>query len=158
MEAETYATKPPPFETAYAVAEGKTEGKRKVGNACVQIKGDPERLGPEVPRRFPEVLGGQKLPDSEKGSGRLQLANWIADAKNPLTARVMVNRVWQYHFGKGLVRTASNFGSMGQPPTHPELLDYLASEFVEKKWSLKTMHRLIMLSRTYQQSSADNEA
>jgi hypothetical protein len=124
----------------------------------VQIKGDPERLGPEVPRRFPTVLGGQALPASEKGSGRLYLANWIADPKNPLTARVMVNRVWQYHFGKGLVKTASNFGTLGQPPTHPELLDWLAAEFVAKKWSLKAMHRLIMLSRTYRQSSADDEA
>jgi hypothetical protein len=158
MELETYAGKPPPFETAYAVTEGKTEGKKKVGNACVQIKGDPDRLGPEVPRRFPEVLGGQTLPADASGSGRLHLANWIADPKNPLTARVMVNRIWQYHFGKGLVRTASNFGSMGQPPTHPELLDWLASAFVEKKWSVKAMHRIIMLSRTYQQSSRDDEA
>jgi hypothetical protein len=169
-ERDEFAKRQPPFATAYAVAEGKTEGKRKVGNACVQIKGDPERLGQEVPRRFPEVLGGQKLPDTEKGSGRVHLANWIADPKNPLTARVMVNRVWQYHFGKGLVKTASNFGSLGQPPTHPELLDWLASELVNPDravggnaasgaaWSLKRMHRLIMLSRTYQQSSADNEA
>jgi hypothetical protein len=155
---EDFARSPLPLPTAYAVAEGKSEGKRKVGNACVQIKGDPERLGPEVPRRFPEVLGGQVLPASEKGSGRLQLANWIANPKNPLTARVMINRVWQHHIGKGLVRTTSNFGSMGQPPTHPELLDWLASRFVEEKWSLKAMHRLIMLSRTYQQSSRDDEA
>src|SRR4030095_5113399 len=111
------------------------EGKKKVGNACVQIKGDPERLGPEEPRRFPGVLGGQKLPDREKGSGRPHLATWIADPKNTLTARVLVNRIWLHHFGKGLVKTASNFGSMGQPPTHPELLDWLTSEFVEKKWS-----------------------
>ena len=147
-----------PFETAYAVAEGMTEGERKVGNACVQIKGDPERLGPEVPRRFPEVLGGQTLPADEKGSGRLHLANWLADSKNPLAARVMVNRIWQYHFGKGLVATASNFGLLGQRPTHPELLDWLAAEFVAKEWSMKAMHRLIMMSRTYQQSSRDDEA
>lgn len=157
QELEKFAKQPLPFETAYAVAEGKTEGKKKVGNACVQIKGDPERLGPEVPRRFPEVLGGQKLPADTTGSGRLYLANWIADPKNPLTARVMVNRVWQHHFGKGLVRTASNFGSLGQSPTHPELLDWLASEFVKNGWSLKVMHRLIMQSRTYQQSSRDDE-
>ncbi|MBM3983543.1 MAG: DUF1553 domain-containing protein [Planctomycetes bacterium] len=158
QELERFAKQPLPFENAYAVAEGKTEGKHKVGNAHVQIKGDPERLGPEVPRRFPEVLGGHALPATEKGSGRWHLANWLTDAKNPLTARVIVNRVWQYHFGKGLVPTASNFGEMGQPPTHPELLDYLASRFVEEKWSLKAMHKLIMLSSTYQQSSADNEA
>jgi hypothetical protein len=157
-ELEDFAKKPLPFETAYAVAEGKTEGKKKVGNACVQIKGDPERLGPEVPRRFPLVLGGQTLPTGEKGSGRLHLANWLADAKNPLTARVMVNRVWQYHFGKGLVPTASNFGALGQPPTHPELLDYLAARFVEAEWSVKAMHRVVMLSRAYQLSSRDDEA
>ncbi|VTR93787.1 secreted protein containing duf1549 : Uncharacterized protein OS=Pedosphaera parvula (strain Ellin514) GN=Cflav_PD5224 PE=4 SV=1: PSCyt1: PSCyt2: PSD1 [Gemmata massiliana] len=157
QELENYAKKPLPFETVYAVAEGKTEGKKKVGNACVQIKGDPERLGPEVPRRFPTVLGEQTLPAATKNSGRLELANWVVDAKNPLTARVMVNRVWQYHFGKGIVRTASNFGVLGQPPTHPELLDYLAARFVEEKWSMKSMHRLIMLSRTYQQSSRDDE-
>ncbi len=167
---ESYVKKAPQYETAYAVAEGKTAGKKKVGNACVQIKGDPERLGPEVPRRFPTVLGGQMLPKSEKGSGRLSLANWIADPKNPLTARVMVNRIWQYHFGTGLVKTASNFGSMGIPPTHPTLLDWLASEFVsptvnpkadgthQSAWSIKRMHRLIMLSSTYQQSSRDDEA
>jgi len=176
-ESEMFAKQPLPFETAYAVAEGKTEGKKKVGNACVQIKGDPERLGPEVPRRFPTVLGGQTLSDDETGSGRLHLANWIADAKNPLTARVMVNRVWQHHFGKGIVPTPSNFGTMGQPPTHPELLDWLASELANPgrqsggeehpgtgvpgsptPWSLKRLHRLIMLSRTYQQSSRDDAA
>ncbi len=157
-ESEDFARKPLPFETVYAVAEGKTEGKRKVGNACVQLKGDPERLGPEVPRHFPSVLGGQTLPPDAKGSGRLELANWIADPKNPLTARVMVNRIWQGHFGKGLVRTPSNFGVLGQPPTHPELLDYLASHFVGNKWSVKSMHRLIMLSRTYQQSIREDDA
>jgi hypothetical protein len=157
-ERERVEKQPLSFETAYAVAEGKTEGKRKVGNACVQIKGDPERLGPEVPRRFPSVLGGQTLPPGTKGSGRLHLANWIADPKNPLTARVMVNRIWQYHFGNGLVRTASNFGALGQPPTHPELLDWLAAEFVAKGWSVKTVHRLILSSRTYQQASRGDGA
>src|SRR5439155_15251868 len=107
-EREDLARKPLPFPTAYAVAEGKTEGRKKVGNACVQIKGDPERLGPEVPRRFPTGLGGQTLPADVKGSGRLELANWIASPKNPLTARVMVNRIWHYHFGKGIVLTPGN--------------------------------------------------
>src|SRR5262249_47905423 len=97
-EAEDFGKKPLPYETAYAVAEGKTEGKKKVGNACVQIKGDPDRLGPEVPRRFPIALGGHTLPADVTGSGRLHLANWIADPKNPLTARVMVNRIWHDHF------------------------------------------------------------
>ncbi|HXD87945.1 MAG TPA: PSD1 and planctomycete cytochrome C domain-containing protein [Urbifossiella sp.] len=157
-EREDFEKKPLPFETVYAVAEGKTEGKKKVGNACVQIKGDPERLGPEVPRRFPSVLGGQTLPASDSGSGRLHLANWIADPKNPLAARVMANRIWQYHFGKGLVRTASNFGKLGLPPTHPELLDWLAAEFIARGWSVKAMHRLILSSRTYQQASRGDEA
>ncbi|HJZ56805.1 MAG TPA: DUF1549 and DUF1553 domain-containing protein, partial [Gemmataceae bacterium] len=157
-EAEDFGKKPLPYETAYAVAEGKTEGKKKVGNACVQIKGDPDRLGPEVPRRFPIALGGHTLPADVTGSGRLHLANWIADPKNPLTARVMVNRIWHDHFGKGIVRTPGNFGVLGQLPSQPELLDHLASRFVESGWSVKAMHRLIMLSRTYQMASRDDDA
>jgi len=157
-EKDRFDRKPWPFELAYAVAEGKTEGKHKVGNACVQIKGDPERQGKEVPRRFPTVLGGQTLPAKVQGSGRLHLARWIADPKNPLTARVMVNRVWHYHFGKGIVATPSDYGKQGTPPTHPELLDYLASRFAESGWSVKAMHRLVMLSRTYQLSGADDAA
>ena len=93
-----------------------------------------------------------------KGSGRLELAEAIADAKNPLTARVMVNRIWQHHFGEGLVRTVSNFGRMGEKPSHPELLDYLASRFIENDWSMKKLHREIMLSATYQLSSDSNAA
>jgi len=155
---EDFARAAQPFPTAYAVAELDSGGKKKVGNACVQIKGDPERLGPEVPRRFPTVLGGQTLPAKEKGSGRLELANWIADPKNPLTARVMVNRIWHYHFGRGIVPTPSNFGTLGQPPTHPELLDYLTERFIESGWSVKAMHRLIMLSGVYQMASRDDAA
>ena len=162
---EEFEKKPLPYETAYAVVEGKTEGKRKLGNASVQIKGDPERQGPEVPRRFPTVLGGNMLSADVKGSGRLELANWIVDANNPLFARVMVNRIWQYHFGRGIVPTPSDFGKQGQPPTHPELLDWLANRFVESGYSIKAMHRLIMASRTYQLATtaepgtedADNE-
>jgi hypothetical protein len=89
---------------------------------------------------------------------RLALANWLTDAKNPLTARVIVNRVWFYHFGNGLVNTPSDFGVMGDRPSHPELLDWLAAEFVENGWSLKWLHRKILASRAYQQSSALNEA
>jgi hypothetical protein len=157
-EREAAGRAPLPFEMAYAVAEGRNQGKHIVGNARVQIKGEPERLGREVPRRFPTTLGGQKLPANVKGSGRRQLAEWITDAKNPLTARVMVNRIWQWHFGRGIVRTASNFGKMGVPPTHPELLDYLATRFVNEGWSVKRMHRLIMLSRTYQMASGESDA
>src|SRR5262249_25110012 len=83
------------------------------------------------------------------GSGRLELAEAIANPKNPLTARVMVNRIWSYHFGAGIVRTPSNFGKQGETPTHPELLDYLATRFVANGWSIKKMHREIMLSSTY---------
>jgi hypothetical protein len=121
----------------------------------VQIKGDPERQGQEVPRRFPSVLGGQMLPDDVSGSGRLELAHWIADPANPLTARVMVNRLWHYHFGRGLSPTPSDFGKQGTPPTHPALLDYLARRFVDGGWSIKAMHRLLLLSRTYQLASTE---
>ncbi len=136
---------PLPFESAYAVAEA-----QKIENCKVQLKGDPERLGVEVPRRFPLVLGGQALPPEERGSGRLELAEWIASEGNPLTARVMVIRIWHYHFGQGLVATPNDFGKQGQPPSHPELLDWLALRFIESGWSVKTMHRLILSSRTYQ--------
>jgi hypothetical protein len=139
-----------PLEHAYAVAEGKP------GNSKIQMKGDPKRLGVEVPRRIPIVFGGEPVPQEEQGSGRRQLADWLASADNPLTARVMVNRIWQGHFGKGLVPTPNDFGKQGRPPTHPELLDYLAKRFVESGWSIKAMHRLVLLSRTYQLSSADS--
>jgi hypothetical protein len=152
------AAEPLPVELAYAVAEGENKGRHKVGSARVQLKGDPEHPGKEVPRRFPTVLGGQALPPGVKGSGRLELARWLTDPANPLTARVMVNRIWQYHFGKGLVQTPSDFGTRGRPPTHPQLLDYLARRFVAEGWSIKAMHRLILLSRTYQLSGRDDEA
>jgi hypothetical protein len=147
------ARDPPPVEVAYAVAEGE-----KTGNARVQVRGDPGNLGAEVPRRFLAVLGGNPLPADEKGSGRLQLADWLTDPANPLTPRVMVNRIWQHHFGRGLVGTPSDFGTRGQPPTHPELLDHLARRFLESGGSVKAMHRLLMLSRTYQLSSRDDAA
>jgi hypothetical protein len=119
----------------------------------VFVRGNPGRPGPAVPRRFLKVLSGPDRAPFAKGSGRLDLARAIADSKNPLTARVLVNRVWQWHFGKGLVTTASDFGVRSDPPSHPELLDELASEFIASGWSLKTLHRRIMLSSTYQQSS-----
>ena len=141
--------KPPAVEKAYAVSEGKP------GDAKVQKKGDPLNLGEKVPRGFLQVLGGQQLPATEQGSGRAELANWLTDSKNPLTARVMVNRIWQHHFGRGLVETANDFGARGKAPSHPELLDYLATQFQRGGWSIKQMHKLLMLSQTYQLSSID---
>jgi len=120
----------------------------------VFIRGNPGRPGKAVPRRFLRVLAGPEPAPFRRGSGRLELAEAIASQQNPLTARVFVNRVWQWHFGKGLVTTPSDFGTRSDPPTHPELLDYLASRFVGAGWSPKALHRLIMLSSTYQQSSA----
>ena len=93
------------------------------------------------------------LPPGNHAHPRAVLANWIASPKNPLTARVMVNRIWQHHFGSGLVSTPSEFGTHGQKPTHPELLDWLASEFIARGWSIKQMHRLMLTSATYRQSS-----
>jgi len=117
------------------------------------VRGDPQRLGEPVPRGFPAVLGGQRLPPGFSGSGRLQLAEWLTNPQNPLTARVMVNRIWQHHFGRGLVPTPNDFGRQGKPPTHPELLDFLAARFIQSGWSVKAMHRLILLSRTWQLAS-----
>ncbi len=132
-----------PYELAYAVADSKP------ANARLHVRGDPTRPGEEVPRRFIQVLGGQPLPKDCGNSGRLDLANWIADSTNPLTARVLVNRLWQHHFGRGLVTSPNDFGTRGQAPTHPELLDFLARKFIESGWSVKAMHRLILTSRTW---------
>ena len=132
--------------TAYAVAEGNPH------DAQFHLRGDPDARGPAVPRRFLQALGGQPVP-KDGGSGRLALAGWITDPKNPLTARVMVNRLWQGHFGTGLVATANDFGTRGTPPTHPELLDWLTGEFVRSGWSVKALHRTIMLSQAYQQAA-----
>jgi hypothetical protein len=119
----------------------------------VFLRGDPGRPGKAIPRRFLSVLSSPARKPFEHGSGRLELARAIADARNPLTARVLVNRVWQWHFGSGLVATPSDFGLRSEPPTHPELLDELASRFMASGWSIKTLHRQIMLSSTYQQQS-----
>jgi hypothetical protein len=122
----------------------------------VFIRGNPGNRGPQVPRQFLEILSGEKREPFKKGSGRLDLAQDIASTNNPLTARVLVNRVWLHHFGSPLVRTPSDFGVRSDPPTNPELLDYLASRFMVDGWSLKKLHRLIMLSAVYQQSSEEN--
>lgn len=140
----------PKVEKAYAVVEGLP------ANARIHRKGDPKDQGEEVRRGFLTILGGQGLPDDHKGSGRDYLANWIADPNNPLTARVMVNRIWLYHFGKGIVPTSNDFGSRGEGPTHPELLDYLATQFIKSGWSVKAMHRMIMLSHAYQLNAGND--
>jgi hypothetical protein len=121
----------------------------------VMIRGNPGRPGKQVPRRFFQVLAGVDGPAFQKGSGRLELAQAIASPNNPLTARVIVNRVWMHHFGKGLVATPSDFGVRGSPPTHPELLDHLASSLIDDGWSLKRLHRRILLSNAWQQASDD---
>ena len=117
------------------------------------IRGNASRPGKQVPRQFPEFLSSVAPEPFQHGSGRLELARAITSPRNPLTSRVIVNRVWQQHFGQGLVRTPSDFGTRSDPPTHPELLDYLATRFVENGWSLKQLHRSIMLSAVYRQSS-----
>ncbi|MFN0052561.1 MAG: DUF1549 and DUF1553 domain-containing protein [Planctomycetales bacterium] len=141
-----------PYPVLYAVADGL--GK----NARVHKRGEPKQPGDEVPRRFLAALGGDFLPLDETGSGRRQLADWLTRPENPLTARVMVNRIWQHHFGDGLVRTENDFGERGARPTHPELLEHLAGEFQRRGWSIKAMHRLLMLSRVYQLASDDHPA
>jgi hypothetical protein len=140
-------------------AQGIQDGGLRYGpyagiqDARIYIRGSYSQPGRRVPRHFPEVLAGTGRAVNTTGSGRLELARWIAGADNPLPARVMVNRIWQHHFGEGIVRTPSNFGRRGDPPTHPELLDWLARKFVESGWSVKKMHRRIMLSAAYQRTS-----
>jgi hypothetical protein len=120
----------------------------------VHLRGDYLTLGEEVPRGVPAIwTEGEKVAMPEKQSGRLELARWIASADNPLTARVIVNRLWRWHFGRGIVPTPDNFGGLGEKPTHPKLLDHLARKFVESGWSVKSMHRLMMNSATYRQSA-----
>ncbi len=119
----------------------------------VFLRGDVKKLGPIAKRGFPRVLSGGKRLEFTQGSGRLELADAIVSPDNPLTARVIVNRIWARHFGQPLVATPSNFGKLGQSPTHPKLLDDLAVRFMESGWSLKWLHRTIVLSATYRQSS-----
>ena len=129
---------------AYAVAEGEPVDAR------LQRGGEPSDVGETVPRGTPKFLSAETPFAVPAGaSGRRQLADWLTRPDHPLTARVMVNRVWQYHFGRGLVATPSNFGLRGDPPTHPELLDWLTRRFIESGWSIKALHRLIVLSHTY---------
>lgn len=142
----------PRLPEAMAVSDGKPENLR------VHLRGSHLTLGHETPRGFPRVLTGDERPAlDDKASGRLQFARWLTSPRNPLTSRVIVNRIWLWHFGEGLVRSPDNFGRLGERPTHPQLLDHLATEFMRRGWSLKALHRMIMLSATYQMSTAFNE-
>jgi mono/diheme cytochrome c family protein len=134
-------------EMACAIEDGEQVEQK------VFIRGDYNNSGEAAPKGFPAILARYDTKPSFVGSGRLQFAEWLTQPGHPLTARVMVNRIWQWHFGEGLVRTPDNFGKMGERPTHPELLDYLAAEFVKSGWSIKAMHRMIMLSNAYRMSS-----
>ena len=137
------------------LAMGVVEAEQAV-DCQVNVGGDPHMLGDETKRGFVQVLFSKDraLPQiGENESGRLQLAAWLTDRENPMTARVMVNRVWSHLFGRGIVKTVDNFGKMGSPPTHPELLDYLAVRFMEQGWSVKNLIREIVLSRTYRLST-----
>lgn len=139
----------PALEIAYAIQDGKPH------DAYVQRGGSPSQnaRGQLVPRGFLQILGGETLPETVTGSGRLELANWIASNNNPLTARVMANRIWHYHFGKGIVTSTSDFGFRGSKPTHPELLDFLALDLMNHRWSIKQLHRRIMNSDVYMRST-----
>jgi mono/diheme cytochrome c family protein len=138
---------PPKYPFVHALKEGPNPVTLRV-----HLRGNSETLGEEAPHRFLAILGGESKPFTQ-GSGRRELAEVVASKDNPLFARVMVNRIWQHHFGKGLVTTPSNFGALGERPTHPELLDRLTTHFIRCGWSVKALHREIMLSATYQQSS-----
>ncbi|MEW4527671.1 DUF1553 domain-containing protein [Maioricimonas sp. JC845] len=156
LEAELKALEkgaPPPAPRALAVRE-----HTEIGDCEICIRGDHHNAGPVAPRGFLQVALFDEPPEfPESQSGRLELADWLADDRNPLTARVIVNRVWGHLIGEGIVRTVDNFGELGDRPSHPELLDRLAVEFVEQGWSLKWLVRQIVLSRVYQQDSAHSD-
>jgi hypothetical protein len=153
MRADLEALKkamPPEYPFLHAVRDAD-----KPANARIHIRGDEKNLGDEAPRRFLSVLSEGDPKPFTKGSGRLELAKTISG--HPLAARVIANRVWLGHFGQGIVRSPSNFGQLGERPTHPELLEYLAARLVESGWSLKALHREIMLSAAYALSSKHSE-
>lgn len=143
---------PPEPDMACAIEDGEPVKQK------VFIRGDYNSHGDDAPPSFPAILEKYDTKPEFKGSGRLQFADWLVRPEHPLTSRVMVNRVWTWHFGEGLVRTPDNFGKMGEKPTHPELLDYLARQFSQKGYSIKSLHRMIMLSSTYQMASDNSTA
>jgi hypothetical protein len=139
---------PPTTTTAMGAVE------QTVADVAVHIRGSYLTLGDVIPRRFPEVLAGQQKRFGKEHSGRLKLANWLTESTHPLTARVFVNRVWRWHFGRGIVDTPDNFGNLGARPSNQRLLDWLALGFIDSGWSVKQLHRTMMLSATYQMSSS----
>ncbi len=148
------STLPPEPPVALAVSEGGVPGGLFPGiqDVPIHIRGSYTRLGDVVPRQMPSFFASHTRSPVTEGSGRRELAAWVASKDNPLTARVIVNRVWQWHFGEGLVRTPNNFGLLSEPPSHPALLDWLAARFVADGWSLKKLHRRIVLSATFRQA------
>ena len=141
--------KEPPAEMLYAVIDGKPHHSR------LHRRGNPENPGDIVPRQFINVISKSKPEIDKTESGREELAEWLTDPTHPLTSRVIVNRLWYHHFGHGLVKTVDNFGVLGDTPSHPLLLDYLAGQLIDQQWSLKALHRQIMLSRVYRLDSHD---
>jgi hypothetical protein len=138
----------PTVPTALGVTEG------QVVDVPIHVRGNHLRLGKVVPRHVPHILAGAQPPAfTAQRSGRLELARWLVRPDHPLTGRVMVNRIWRWHFGRGIVGTPDNFGLLGEQPDNPPLLDWLSHRFAEQGWSLKAMHRLIVLSSTYQMST-----
>jgi hypothetical protein len=139
----------PKFPQAMGITESEA-----IGDLAINIRGSHWTLGEKVPRRFPSVIAGEHPPTiGPRESGRLQLAQWMTQKDHPLTSRVMVNRIWRGHFGRGIVASVDNFGRLGETPSNQPLLDWLALRFIEDGWSIKSMHRLLMLSNVYQMSS-----
>ena len=155
--AQVEATKPAPYATARAIGEGGREPRPSyfLHRGSTDAKGSVMTPGIISVTSEKEFDFPAAPPDAKTSWRRRGFAEWLVSPENPLTARVMVNRLWQHHFGEGIVRTPSNFGKMGEAPSHPELLDWLAVEFVERGWSLKTMHRLMLTSESYQMASRD---
>jgi hypothetical protein len=148
-EAKELEDATPEFPRAMGVREASA-----IADVPIHIRGSHWTLGETVPRRFLSAVEGDRQPVlSNDSSGRLELAHWLTGKKHPLTSRVMVNRIWRWHFGRGIVASTDNFGRLGDPPANQPLLDWLAIRFMEGGWSIKSMHRLIMLSNTYQMSS-----
>ena len=134
----------PVLPTAMGVQEG------TIADTAIHVRGSHLTLADTVPRGTPAILTSSPSAISHSTSGRLELARWLVAPENPLTSRVLVNRVWRWHFGRGLVESTDNFGKLGERPSHPQLLDWLASQMIESGWSLKELHRVIVLSSTYQ--------